>query len=355
VFRIGFVVFQVLIVIGFGILAYELLQTPAGLPVATVVDGVQGNVEAAVPSGTEIARAQTKLGSKGFIAYIGCALASEFEGMRASEMSSLAETYGVRFQAYDSTGDAYVQLTLIEQARLAGAQAIILCPLQPSVLDESLTSVRSADIPLILTDRLENSYGGVMVEQDNVQAGLLAGRFVGEKLAEAGNAQPNILILDEPNYSFSDGRVQGFLQGLREHVPNAQIAGRLPGGADSSASHDALAKFLPITPTVDAIFAVTDSGAYGALDALSNSGLSSDEVIIASINGENHARDEISSGRYLRASVEIAREAGSVGALDAAVKLLGGGEVPEILILPSVNLITHDIIDVPLPPQNGSS
>jgi hypothetical protein len=76
--------------------------------------------------------------------------------------------------------------------------------------------------------------------------------------------------------------------------------------------------------------------------------------MVVSVNAESAALDAIRSDQYLDASVDIERAMGSVGAFDAAVKLLGGGTVPEILILPSGNVITRDIIDNQSPPVNSN-
>jgi ABC-type sugar transport system substrate-binding protein len=354
IFKVGFVLLQIIIALGFIRLVYDLAQAPTPLPNATIITGVQGNVESSVPSAAEVEQARRRIGERGFIAYIACSMASAFESDRVGDMSGFASSYGIPLQVYDSSGDSYKQLTLIEQARMAGAQAIILCPLQPSVLADSLTSVRSANIPVILTDRLPNSFGGVMIEQDNPEIGRMAGRYVGESLAAAGNKQPNVLILDEPTYSFSKARAEGFIQGLHERLPNAQIVGPLPGGANAAASQAALTNFLRSEQSIDAVFSVTDSGAYGAISALSAAGFEPDSVIVVSVNAENQALDEIRSGRYLRATVDLERAKGSLGALDAAIKLLGNGTVPEIIISPSGNLITRDIIGEPPPPSNSS-
>ena len=68
-------------------------------------------------------------------------------------MRDFAAADGLPFASTTVANDDYKQLTLIEQARLEGAKAIILCPLNPNVLSDSLTSVQSAEIPLVLTDR----------------------------------------------------------------------------------------------------------------------------------------------------------------------------------------------------------
>ncbi|MEP7290627.1 MAG: substrate-binding domain-containing protein [Chloroflexota bacterium] len=309
----------------------------------TVIAQAHGSFTDAAPTSSEIIQARQRLGAKGFIAYIACSLDSQFQATFAREMSDFANAYQLRYQFYDSGNDGYNQLTVIERARLEGARAIILCPLKPALLAESLTSLRRAGIPLVLTNAISNSYGGVMIDPDDYATGKRAGEYVGETLA-ATLETARIVILDAPDYPFSEERAQGFLDGLSDHLRNVEIVGRFPTGADRAASESAISSFLS-EQTVDAIFSVTDSGAYGVSAALAAAGVAPDSVVVASVNAESLALDEIEHGGYLRASVDIARESSSRGALDAAVKLLGGGTLPGVLDLPASTIITRDMIE----------
>ena len=311
---------------------------------STIVTATTGSAAEVIASNEEIAQAQRVLGSDGFIAYIACTLDSQFQSTRAREMSDYANADGLAYHAYDSGNDDYKQLTLIEQARLSGAKAIILCPLNPNVLSESLASLESAEIPLVLTTSIEKRYGGVMLTEDDHEIGRLDGSFVGQSLVNAGKQSANVVILDAPDYPFSATRVEGFLDGIAEQLPNVKVLGRFAGGVDQNVSQTAIAKLLSAGEHIDAIFSVTDTGAYGAIAALEAAQIEPDTIVIASVNGESMALDHIAHHEFLRASVSIELDEGSRSAFDAAVKLLGGGTLPEILTLPTGNLITHDIM-----------
>ncbi|MEO8396709.1 MAG: substrate-binding domain-containing protein, partial [Chloroflexota bacterium] len=335
------------VVVGVFILALlvvNILRQNVPPQTATIETALRGSVLDVVPSAQEVTRAQRVLGDDGFIAYIACAQDSEFQSVRAREMSDYAQADGLAYRSYDSANDDYKQLTLIEQARLEGAKAIILCPLSPNFLSDSLNSVKRAGIPLVLTHSLSESYGGVMLAEDDHQIGLCVGRFIGKTLAAQKNSSPKIVILDAPEYPFSDQRVQGFLDGVAQSFPQVQVVHRYATGADQAASQVAIAKLISGDQKIDAIFSVTDTGAYGAIAALSAAQIAPDSVVIASVNAESKALDQIAHNNYLRASVDVGLDAGSRGAFNAAVKLLGGGTLPQILTLPSENLITRDII-----------
>src|SRR5262249_40532203 len=156
---------------------------------------------------------------------------------------------------------------------------------------DSLTSVQTADIPLVLTDPLTQNYGGVMINPDNHSVGEVAGQFIGQALASKQSA--SVVILDNPNISFSADRVQGFMDGLQKTLPSAQIVTTLHNGDDQAGSQAALAKLIESGQAINAIFSITDTGAYGAVAALSAAHLAPDSVIIASVNAESQALDDI--------------------------------------------------------------
>jgi len=346
--RLRILVMTVLLVVGVVILIILSVsifrQQNRPLQPATIEASVVGNVADIAPSAGEITQAQHALGMNGFIAYIACAMDSQFQSVRAREMNDDAQTDGLAFRVYDSGNDDYKQLVLIEQARLEGAKAIILCPLSPDVLSESLTSIQSAGLPLVLTNALPKSYGGVMLSQDNHQIGVMVGRFVAQTLTKNGKTTANVVILDAPKYPFSEVRVQGFLDGLSENIPNQNVIGRYPTGVDQAGSQAEIAKLINNGQRIDTIFSVMDTGTYGAIAALSAAQIDPNSVVIASVNAESAALDHIVRGDYLRATVDIGLDAGSRGAFDAAVKLLGGGTLPQTVTLPSGILITRDII-----------
>ncbi|HVU10810.1 MAG TPA: bifunctional serine/threonine-protein kinase/ABC transporter substrate-binding protein, partial [Phototrophicaceae bacterium] len=235
---------------------------------ATVVAHTTGQIDDAVPSAAEISQAQSRLGANGVIAYIACNLDSQFDSARADEMKSFAQADGLAYRVYDSAGDGYQEQILIEQARLDGAKAIILCPLKPDLLADSLASVQSADVPLVLTDPLDQNYGGVMLDPNNRAIGQAAGQFIGATLAAQSLSNASVVILADPNIAYSADRVSGFTAALKEALPGAKLVAQLPTGDDQDASQSALARLIASGQTPNAIFSVSDSGAYGAVAAL---------------------------------------------------------------------------------------
>ncbi len=310
--------------------------------IPTVIAQTSDSYEAATPTSTEIARAQQRLGASGFIAYIACSLDSQFQATRAREMGEFAETDDLDYRVYDSDNDIYTQLTMIERARLEGARGIILCPMSPHLLEESLRSIQAAGIPLVLTASLENSYGGVMLSLNDYEIGRMAGEYIGRTLSSTASTA-RVIILTAPDALYFEERVRGFTEGVQAYL-NTEIVATYPTGTDRNASQRAIKTEIQSNPDFNAIFSVTDSGAYGASAALREAGTATDAVRIASVNAESLALDEIYHSGYLRVSIDIARESGSRGALNAVVKLLGGGTLPERLTMPTGIAVTREMM-----------
>jgi serine/threonine protein kinase len=121
--------------------------------------GARARLADLVPTDDELRRAQMALGDSGYIAYLSCGLQTVWQNERARELNVLAQQLGVRLRLFDANGDAYTQSTQIETARLAGAGAIILCPLNGEMALDLGELLVGRNIPLAYTTLVESDYG----------------------------------------------------------------------------------------------------------------------------------------------------------------------------------------------------
>jgi ABC-type sugar transport system substrate-binding protein len=162
--------------------ALTLLNQPVSrrIPIPVVIADMTGPAETVRPDETMIAEAQALLGADGFIAYITCNTTSEYHARQAREMGDFAAAYGLDYRVYDSDNSMARQIPLIERARVEGAVGLMVCPLDPDLLDETLRDVDQADVPLVLMNGDMKSYGGVLIAGDDYLMGLAAGRAAGQ-------------------------------------------------------------------------------------------------------------------------------------------------------------------------------
>ncbi len=319
--------------------------TPTPPPAPDVLSGRQGTALEMVPRQAEIAAARARLGSRGFIAYVTCTLESEFHSGLAREIRDLATRYGLELRIYDSDTDPYQQVTQIERARSDSATGLIICPLDTSLLVNTLASAQAQKIPMVFFGGDAPSYGGVLVTGDNYELGLQPGRLAGKLIQQELQGQANVVILDYPDLPDLVRRADGMEAGVKEFAPDAHIVGRYLGATreNGRASIEAL---LADGTAFNVIVSINDAGAFGAIDALSAAGVAPDAVMITSVDAELRAQQYIASGYYMRGSVQASRIETAQTLVNTLVKMLAGASVPERVIVPPGKMITRDTLGV---------
>ncbi len=312
-------------------------------PPSTVLAGEVAPASESTPSDDEIARAQARLGTNGFVAYITCTMSTEYHAAQAREIGDFVARYGLAYHIYDSATDAYTQLTQIERARAEGAKGLIICPLDPPLLDEPLKSAQQAGFALVFMHSDMPSYGGVLLAGDDYEMGLKAGRFAGQLIADERGGHANVIILDYPDLSILVVRANGLEDGLKEFAPDANVIGRYQGGTPELAQVS-VSKLLAEGVRFDAILSINDAGSFGAITAMEKAGIAPDSVLISSVDAEALAKQYISEGYFMRGSVTVNRQEFSHAAANVMVKLLAGSTLPETYLIPPGEVVTRETL-----------
>ena len=159
------------LVLAAGAGAVMISQRPATVPPVQIVAGERGALSDVVPSTQEIEAARARLGENGFIAFLACELESISQVTRAREMGDMAAAQGLDYQFYNAANDPLAQIWQIEQARLDGAKAMILCPMENDLLDDLIDSLEQANIPLTYITMFDHAYG-VKLDSSSSEIGL---------------------------------------------------------------------------------------------------------------------------------------------------------------------------------------
>ena len=317
-------------------------QPAASLTTVTIAREAHGTRDDVIPSANEIARAQAQLGSGGFIAHMACALDNIFQAERARMITSVAAEYNLPIRVYNPENDVYTQITQIEQARIDGAKAFIICPLGTDALDDTLDGLAEAQVPVTFITLFDHPYG-VKLDSNNYDIGYEIGSLTGELLQEIRGGQGNVVVLENPNFPASQRRVEGAIDGVEARAPDANVLGTWAGFTRDTA-FQSIKRLLDEGTTIDAVIATADIGAYGAIDALNEAGFAPDEVIVASANGESFAQDLIRTGYFLRGTVAVNTAEVARLSVDATIKMLASSSVPEVLAYPPGELLTQETL-----------
>ena len=339
--RFGFLGAAIAVLVA--VMAVSLLTNqPRTVPLPTILAGVEGKAEDIVPTSDQIEMARRNL-QNGFIAYITCNQTSEYHATQAREMGDFARRYGLAYRVYDSNTDEYLQVTLIERARTDGARAIIICPLDPELLEQPLSSVDEADLPIVVMSQDLPSFGGIHMIGDEYGMGFRPGQLAGKIIAEEMGGKADVIVLDFPDLPHVVIRADGLEDGVLSEAPEANIIGRFLGATPDFAE-ESVSKLLEEGVHFDVIVSINDAGSFGAIEALEAADIPPDEVVITSVDAEQLALRYIREGHYMRGTVEIGRERFSRTAIDAITLQLAGGTLPEHVLVPPGDVITAETL-----------
>ena len=199
-----------------------------------------------------------------------------------------------------------------------GADVLFINPVNWEGVKGSLLQAQRANIPCIIVDAPVEDQSLVIstVASDNVEAGRLAARALA---AARPDAQLAILHLSV-NKACID-RVAGFKEEMAKH-PGMKLLDTQEGKGTTEASLPVTRDLLGRYPDLNAIFAINDPSALGAISALESAGRLKD-VAVVSVDGSERAITSIRQNRLLSTSAQFPVEMGRAAAEQAYNHLEG--------------------------------
>jgi ribose transport system substrate-binding protein len=207
--------------------------------------------------------------------------------------------------------------------------AIVVCPTDSQGIGPAIGRANRANIPVFTADiRARDAKVVSHIASDNVAGGRLAGEYLAKRLGNRGR----VAIIDQPYIQSVIERVQGFEEALRSR-PGLQVVARLNGDGVRDRSLKAAEDLLQAQRNLDAIFAVNDETALGALSAIEASGRSG--ILVVGYDASPEARKLIESGGSSLVA-DIAQDPYRIGVrtIDAVADHLAGKPVPSVIPVP---------------------
>ncbi len=188
------------------------------------------------------------------------------------------------------------QTTCIENAVARGATTILLAPSNSGVVP-AVERAREEGVVVIALDTATDPADAVDITfaTDNFQAGLLIGQWAAAKMGDdAANAKIGLINIDPSQPVVGVQRNQGFLQGFGIDIgdPNLwgdeddpRIVGQEVGSGSQQNSVTAMENLLQIDPEINLLYTINEPTARGAVQAMNSFGISTDDVLIVSVDG----------------------------------------------------------------------
>jgi ribose transport system substrate-binding protein len=228
----------------------------------------------------------------------------------------------------ETPDDVGQQKVLVGEALAARPDAVVFVPTDDRAMVEDVRRFEAAGIPVVnCVNRMEGRFVA-FVGSDDVAVGYSAARALIEGLGSKGDI---VVIEGSAGAPTARDRAVGLRKALAE-TPGVRVLGSGGGAFQVAPARLAMARLLAEHPHIDGVWTGNDLMAFGALDALADSGRSAKVV---GINGLPGAIERIEQGTML-ASVDFSAFNIAAIAARAALRHLAGEAVPKQIMIPAV-------------------
>ncbi len=253
-----------------------------------------------------------------------------------NKLRAIAESRGDVLISRDPRQRGDKQLEQILELIAQQPDGIFVSAVDWGQLVPALQAAEEAGVPVIALDAAPDlERVSATISTDPWDAGRLCASDLMMRLPGA-----RILVLDQPGNRYSNAFVRGFRDALTEEY---RIVGEGDGGRRLAAASRACGSLLEVHGAVDAVVAINDQSAVGALTALEWYGLDG-QVLLYGVDGSPQARSAVQkglmAGTVARYPYELAQLAG-----DAMYALLEDGALEKTSMHIGVSMITAANID----------
>ena len=184
-----------------------------------------------------------------------------------------------------------------------------------------------------------------VISVDNYRAGIALGEWAGRYARQHWDGQAFALDLTYqlPN---TQARSRGFVAGLRQILPDAQVILSLNGQSRYDTAYKLTTDALTVHPNINVIFAINDTTAWGAIQACQDLDLSPDSVLVFTFGLEGDMlKNALMHGEYCKAGLAMFPEIVGPVCVEAAVAACTGKPLAQKLTIP------HMILTIETLPQ----
>jgi inositol transport system substrate-binding protein len=230
-----------------------------------------------------------------------------------------------------------VQLGQVENFISQKVDAIIVIPVDTDAAGPMTAKAQAAKIPLVYVNRRPSDLpkGVPYVGSDS----LYAGTVEMEQLAKLANGKGNVVILiGDPANEAAVFRTKGCKDVVAKN-PGMKVTKEQSGNWQRDKGLAIMENWIQSGETIDVVCANNDEMALGAIQALKNAKLL-DKVLVGGVDA---TKDALAAMKAKELEVTVFQDAKGQGGggVDAAVKLAGGGTVPDLVDVPYV-LVTPE-------------
>ncbi|MFB3785341.1 MAG: sugar ABC transporter substrate-binding protein [bacterium] len=224
-------------------------------------------------------------------------------------LQEVIEAHGDKLVTLDAQWNSMKQMNDLSDLILQGAACVFVNPVNWEGIRGSLEKAKQNNVPVIVVDAPVRDQELILstVASDNVEAGRLAAKAMAEAVRPA---KIGILALSI-NKACID-RVAGFKEVIAQY-PDMIIVDEQEVKGTTESSRPVMRDMIGRHPEINALFAINDPTALGAISALESAGQLKG-VKICSVDGAPEAVQAIREGQLLATSAQFPYEMGKASA-----------------------------------------
>lgn len=261
----------------------------------------------------------------------------EFYRQLEAGLRNAADAHGYALVLNSGDRDLAKQQSQIDDFIVRHVDAIVVCPVDSKGIGPAIQRANAARIPVFTADI--GADGGEVVSHvasDNVAGGKLAATYIAKALGGRGN----VGLIGEPDVQSTIDREAGFKQALAAY-PNLHLVANLSGSGTRDHALKAADDMLQAHPNLNAIFAINDESALGALSSAQSHHAA--HLIIVGYDAGAEAQRAIAGGTQLKA--DVAQQPMKIGeeTINAIADYLAGKTPPARIAVP-VRIVDADSV-----------
>ena len=250
----------------------------------------------------------------------------------------------------DSQNKMNVQMSQLENCVADGVDYIILHPLEPEALRNTIDEIIDGGIPICVVNQ---SDGGAPkasnVDADPVEQGQVPAEVAKERIPQNGKV---VILLGPSGNSHSLGRRVGFQKYLFDARPDIEILDEQIANWNKSEGMQYMEDWLQRFDRIDAVVSMNDAQALGAIEATKAAGRLK-EMTYYGIDGLADAVLSIRDGELTATCVQNA-EAQAAAALEIADRVLRSEIEFEKTLTPGELVTSANVADwIKIHTENG--
>ena len=233
------------------------------------------------------------------------------------------------------------ELAAVDELIQEKVDVLVVTPVAALGVEAIVEKAGAAGIPLVLE---ANPLEGMttIVAICDYDAGVKAGRWVGEYAKKNFDGRANILDIAYPPLRPCLLRSEGFFDGVCSVLPEARLVERVNGEAVVETSTRLAKDVISRHPEVNIIFGMDDESIHGGLKAVKEIAVNEGDFVLAGFGmAGDQDKDLLLDGGPWKVSTAMFPEWVGLRCVDLAVKLFNGEEVKSHDITPTL-AVTKD-------------